>query len=74
MPIYEYVCQDCDEKYEKFVRSLNAKIELTCPNCGSHHAEKAFSVFGSMGSSSSSENFGSLGSAGASAAACGPVG
>jgi putative FmdB family regulatory protein len=72
MPIYEYVCQDCDEKYEKLVRSLNANIELICPTCGSHNAEKAVSVFGAMGSnstsSSASSNFGS------SAAACGPIG
>jgi len=72
MPIYEYVCQDCNEKYEKLVRSFNTKIELTCPNCGSHHAEKALSVFGSLRSdspsSSSSNNFGST------TTACGPVG
>ncbi|MBN1218471.1 MAG: zinc ribbon domain-containing protein [Anaerolineae bacterium] len=72
MPIYEYVCQDCGEKYEKFVRSLNAKVELICPECGSQHAEKVFSVFGAVGSDARS---GSAGSGfGSSATTCGPVG
>ncbi len=47
MPIYEYVCQDCEEKYDKFVRSATAKIELKCPRCGSVHGKKAFSLFSS---------------------------
>ena len=72
MPIYEYVCQDCGEKYEKFVRSLSAKVELICPECGSQHAEKAFSVFGAIGSDSKFNS--SSSSYSASAAACGPVG
>jgi len=72
MPIYEYVCQDCDEKYEKLVRSLSAKVELTCPECGSHDAEKALSVFGAVGSDSTSSA--SAGGFGSSAAACGPIG
>jgi putative FmdB family regulatory protein len=70
MPTYEYVCQDCNEKYEKLVRSLNAKIELECPKCGSPHGEKALSMFGALGGTTRSESAGSL----ASAAACGPVG
>lgn len=72
MPIYEYVCQDCGEKYEKFVRSRTAEVKLVCPNCGSERGDKAFSVFGAVGSSSDSG--GSLGSFGSSGAACGPVG
>jgi len=73
MPIYEYVCQDCDEKYEKLVRSLSAKVELTCPQCGSHKAEKALSMFGAVGSDSTSSRASSS-SFGSSAAACGPIG
>jgi putative FmdB family regulatory protein len=69
MPIYEYICQDCGEKYEKFVRSSLAKIELKCPSCGSTQAKKAFSVFGTSSSSSQS-----LAGAASSATACSPVG
>jgi putative FmdB family regulatory protein len=66
MPIYEYICEDCGERYDKFVRSSLAKVELKCPKCESPHAKKAISVFGTLGSNQSS--------AVSSAAACGPVG
>jgi putative FmdB family regulatory protein len=72
MPIYEYVCQDCGEKYEKFVRSSTAKVKLMCPSCGSERGDKAFSVFGAIGGSAKSG--GSVGSFNSSAAACGPIG
>jgi putative FmdB family regulatory protein len=69
MPIFEYVCQDCHSKYEKFVRSRLAKVELACPECGSAKASKVFSAF-STGSSS-----GPLGGRTANTGpACGPVG
>ena len=64
MPIYEYICQDCDSKYDKFIRSLLAKVELECPECGSPRAEKALSAF------STARSGGTV----SSAAACGPVG
>jgi putative FmdB family regulatory protein len=69
MPIYEYVCQNCGEKYDKFVRSSLAKIELECPRCGSSRAEKAFSVFGVRGGGSQA-----IQAATSNAAACGPIG
>ena len=49
MPIYEYRCQDCGEKFEKLVRINSEQIELVCPNCGSKEAEKLLSVFGTSG-------------------------
>lgn len=69
MPIYEYICQDCGEKYDKFVRSSLAKIELKCPKCGSTQAKKAFSVFGMSGAGSQSSQ-----GVTSSAASCGPIG
>ena len=69
MPIYEYVCQNCGQKYEKFVRSNPATVELKCPHCGSSQARKAFSVFGTLGSGGAAAQ-----GAVSSAAACGPVG
>jgi len=49
MPIYEYRCQECGEKFEKLVRSGNDHPKLTCPNCGSQQAEKLLSLFGTSG-------------------------
>lgn len=67
MPIYEYRCNVCGAKFEKFVRSPSSKVEAVCPACGSQEVTKAFSTFGMGGSSSRS-------SARVSSPACGPVG
>jgi len=45
MPIYEYECDICKEKFEKFIRNTNA-IQVQCPNCGSREVVRKFSVFG----------------------------
>ena len=71
MPIYEYVCEDCEQKYEKLVRSSTAKVKLLCPTCGSEKGRKALSLFGAVGGSAKT---GGLGNYSASAPACGPVG
>jgi putative FmdB family regulatory protein len=68
MPIYEYICQECGERYDKFVRSRSAKIELECPSCGSGRGEKALSAFSSRSSG------GAAVSSVSSGPACGPVG
>lgn len=65
MPLYEYVCPDCSERFEKFVRSSEATIELYCPTCGSSRPERVFSAFATMGQRTSTTT---------SSAACGPVG
>ena len=65
MPIYEYHCSDCGDDFERFLRSMFSKETITCPECGSEHVTKAFSLFGTA----SSGNGG-----GAPAPACGPVG
>jgi len=69
MPIFEYICQDCGQKYDKFVRSGAAKVELRCPVCGSSYGEKTFSAFSARSTAPSS-----LGRASNSGPACGPVG
>lgn len=49
MPIYEYRCRECGEKFDKLVRSATDEIELSCPSCGSKQAEKLLSMFGTSG-------------------------
>lgn len=68
MPIYEYVCQNCGERYEKLVRSGADKVEPVCPRCGSRQARKALSLFGMRGDAASSQG------ASATLPSCGPVG
>lgn len=51
MPIYEYRCPKCGERFEKFIRSANAQQEAVCPRCGNMEVEKIVSLFGLTGSS-----------------------
>ena len=55
MPIYEYVCDDCQAQFEKIV--INRQQEVSCPKCSSQKATIQLSVFSSAtagGSSTSS--------------------
>ncbi|MFZ0885576.1 MAG: zinc ribbon domain-containing protein [Candidatus Acidiferrales bacterium] len=43
MPIYEYVCDDCSERYERIV--MNQSTPITCPKCASSKHTIQLSVF-----------------------------
>ena len=43
MPIYEYICEDCDTRFERIV--LNKQQEIACPKCASKKAAIQLSVF-----------------------------
>jgi putative FmdB family regulatory protein len=42
MPIFEYVCKQCDHRFETIV---NASTRVECPACASRRLEKQLSVF-----------------------------
>jgi putative FmdB family regulatory protein len=50
MPIYEYVCEDCDTRFERIV--LNKQQEIACPKCASRKAAIQLSVFATSNGSS----------------------
>jgi putative FmdB family regulatory protein len=43
MPLYEYVCQSCESRFEKLVRRFGD--EVACPTCASGAVDKQLSVF-----------------------------
>ena len=43
MPIYEYVCDDCQTHFEKIV--LNKTQEIACPKCAGNKNSIQLSVF-----------------------------
>jgi len=43
MPLYEYVCEECEETFE-VLRSASATDAVTCPECGAP-AKKLVSLF-----------------------------
>ena len=48
MPIYEYTCNACDNRFEQLVRSMTTAEEgpaVKCPKCGSSKTARALSVF-----------------------------
>ena len=71
MPIYEYVCEDCNEHYERIVLNQNAPV--TCPKCASAKRTIQLSVFAAHGNAvkSSGGPSGSMGGGGCCGGSCG---
>jgi putative FmdB family regulatory protein len=44
VPIYEYRCGSCDERFEEYLGSSTAPAP-PCPSCGATSVERVFSQF-----------------------------
>jgi len=55
MPIYEYQCKACGERFERLVRTMSSSEAIRCPKCESPKTERALSVFGVGKGGTSSE-------------------
>ena len=51
MPLYEYRCQRCDERFEVLQRMGASGEGLTCPKCGFVGLAREASAFASGGGS-----------------------
>jgi len=47
MPIYEFVCMECESHFEELLRLEDA--DPSCPDCGSARTNRQFSVFAARG-------------------------
>ncbi len=45
MPVYEYTCRDCGERFELLHRSQLSRPSAACPHCESRRVSREFSVF-----------------------------
>ena len=45
MPIYEYVCQDCGEKFEAMRAIKDADAPIPCDGCHGPHTSRQLSRF-----------------------------
>ena len=70
MPIYEYRCPSCDERFEELVRSSDPAV--ACPSCGTADVERLLSVFAGVGGSSASSSPTPSQVVSSGAAGCGP--
>ncbi len=52
MPIYEFVCLDCDKVFESLVMSSDS--EVRCPGCDSTRLERLMSTFARAAAESAS--------------------
>jgi putative FmdB family regulatory protein len=56
MPIYEYLCNRCSNRFELLVAPGAARgNKATCPKCGSKTAKRLFSTFAAHSGASASE-------------------
>lgn len=70
MPLYEYLCRDCDREVEVLVRSTDERAE--CPDCGGVKLMKLLSVPAAhCGDGSASERPSGGPPAGSCGSACG---
>jgi putative FmdB family regulatory protein len=45
VPVYEYVCLDCRERFDALRPMAEADAPITCRSCGSQHSSRTLSVF-----------------------------
>ena len=45
MPIYEYNCQECGNKFSARRSFKDADAPIACPECGVAHAKRGLSMF-----------------------------
>lgn len=57
MPLYEYVCEQCDHSFEKLLGFSKADLPQVCPTCGSNHAHRKLSSFAVGGGGGSERGF-----------------
>jgi len=49
MPLYEYVCRGCSERFEVLQRLGAAAEGVACPRCGGDEPERVLSTFAAGG-------------------------
>ena len=45
MPIYEYYCKDCRDKFELLTTYTESEVDIECSKCHGSNVRKLFSVF-----------------------------
>jgi putative FmdB family regulatory protein len=50
MPLYEYVCSDCETRFDALRSIADADTPIACPACGSKRTGRAISLFCAIGS------------------------
>jgi len=63
MPIYEYICLKCNERFS-VLQGIHSKNDTKCPECSSEDVKKAISIFSCVSKGQSSSPVSSLSATG----------
>lgn len=53
MPLYGFICDDCEEDFEELVMTASRVDSVVCPACGSHKVQRQLSLVAGLKGSSS---------------------
>jgi len=54
MPVYDYICKDCNKTFEKIITlAEHEKEKISCPSCASKNVEQEATAFFAVTSSKS---------------------
>jgi putative FmdB family regulatory protein len=60
VPVYEYYCKDCHNKFELLTTYTASEVDVECSKCHGANVRKLFSVFArTRGGGDSGDDFGS---------------
>ncbi len=48
MPIYEFVCEDCEHEFETLLKNREEAQDVRCPKCQSPRVKRLMSVTGAI--------------------------
>jgi putative FmdB family regulatory protein len=74
MPLYEYVCKDCNTRFDALVRNLAAADSVTCESCSGRNVRRLISTFatvGGFGDQATASQFKMSGGGGCCGGSCG---
>ena len=69
MPIYEYICDECETRFEKIV--INRQQEIACPKCAGKKNTLQLSVFSATNGSANGAAKSSSSFSGGGGSCCG---
>lgn len=49
MPVYEYICKDCNRKFDALVPNLSVADSTRCRHCSGHNLRRVVSSFAMIG-------------------------
>lgn len=49
MPLYGFICDDCNKDFEELVMSASKVDQVICPECGSHQVQRQLSLVAGLG-------------------------